>query len=218
MNCRAFLLLLAVVAPAVARAAPSGGAGTAPFHYAAEQLRTLQRRLNQEGFSSGHVDGAWGPITSKAVTEYQRKAGLQLTGRPDVATLQALGLLTAAQSSVPPAAPTPPPAGQAAAPPQATPAAPPPVTPPVIAAAPPVAASRAPQNSSGINAGTGRPEPTPGANSFTEGEARRRIEGRGFKDVGHLNKGGDGVWRGAATKDGQHISVWLDYQGDVGRQ
>lgn len=225
MNGRASLFLYAVAAvaaPAAAQVAPSGSTdviNTIPFQYDAEHTRTLQQRLNQKGFSSGHVDGVWGPITSKAVMEYQRKAGLQPTGRLDVATLQALGLLAAAQPAVPPltAAPSNEPAPRLA-PPSAPPTAPPAVAPPVVAAAPPAVPGGTTQGSSGTDAGTGRPEPTPGANSFTESEARRRIESRGFSEVGDLHKDNGGIWRGAAIQDGQHVSVWLDYQGDVGRQ
>ena len=38
-----------------------------------------------------------------------------------------------------------------------------------------------------------------GANSFTEGEARRRLEKAGFKDVGDLKKDDQGIWRGSAA-------------------
>jgi hypothetical protein len=31
-------------------------------------------------------------------------------------------------------------------------------------------------------------------------------------------KDGDGVWRGMGKKDGQQVSVWLDYKGNVGQQ
>ena len=57
--------------------------------------------------------------------------------------------------------------------------------------------------------------PAAGANSFTENQARARIEMRGFSEVGPLVKNGDGVWQGAATKDGKKMHVSLDFKGDV---
>ena len=61
-------------------------------------------------------------------------------------------------------------------------------------------------------------QPAHGANSFSRGEASTRIAGHGFQNVSDLHKDGNGVWRGKATKDGQPISVWLDYKGNVGQQ
>jgi len=60
------------------------------------------------------------------------------------------------------------------------------------------------------------PAPAKGANSFTMGEARSRIEKNGFSDVSDLAKDDQGIWRGKAKKDGDTTSVWLDYKGNVG--
>ncbi|NOG69292.1 PepSY domain-containing protein [Roseicella sp. DB1501] len=57
--------------------------------------------------------------------------------------------------------------------------------------------------------------PAPGANSFTEGQAKSRIEAAGFTNVSDLQKDDQGVWRGRAQKNGQQMSVALDYQGNV---
>lgn len=62
------------------------------------------------------------------------------------------------------------------------------------------------------------PQPAKGANSFTDGEARRRLESNGYSTVADLKKDDDGVWRGNATKDGAKVSVWLDYKGNIGQQ
>jgi putative membrane protein len=59
------------------------------------------------------------------------------------------------------------------------------------------------------------PAPVPGANSFTEAQAKKRIQDAGYADVSALAKDEQGVWRGQATKDGKGISVALDYQGNV---
>jgi hypothetical protein len=57
--------------------------------------------------------------------------------------------------------------------------------------------------------------PVAGANSFTEGQAKSRIESRGFSNVSDLKKDDTGVWRGKAMKDGKSVDVSLDFQGNV---
>jgi hypothetical protein len=57
--------------------------------------------------------------------------------------------------------------------------------------------------------------PVAGRNSFTEGEAKSRIEKMGFSNVSNLSKDDQGVWRGRAMKDGKTVDVSLDYQGNV---
>jgi hypothetical protein len=57
--------------------------------------------------------------------------------------------------------------------------------------------------------------PVAGRNSFTEGEAKSRIEKMGFSDVSNLQKDDKGVWRGRATKDGKTVAISVDYQGNV---
>jgi hypothetical protein len=64
--------------------------------------------------------------------------------------------------------------------------------------------------------GANAPAPAKGANSFTMGEARSRIEKNGFANVNGLAKDNDGIWRGTAQKDGKSASVWLDYKGNTG--
>ncbi len=64
--------------------------------------------------------------------------------------------------------------------------------------------------------GANATQPAYGANSFTRGEARHRIESEGFSRVASLHKDRRGVWRGMGTKDGQQTKVWLDYKGNVG--
>lgn len=55
----------------------------------------------------------------------------------------------------------------------------------------------------------------PGANSFTEGQARARMEDAGFSQVGPLARDADGVWRGTAMRDGRQVQVGMDFQGTV---
>jgi hypothetical protein len=75
-----------------------------------------------------------------------------------------------------------------------------------------------PQNSA-VNTGNSSNRmaagPVKGANSFTESEARSRIEKNGFTNVSGLKKDDDGIWRGMGMKNGQQVAVALDYQGNV---
>lgn len=57
--------------------------------------------------------------------------------------------------------------------------------------------------------------PVAGKNSFTEDQAKSRIEGAGFSDVTDLKLDDQGVWRSTATKDGKQVAVSLDFQGNV---
>ena len=57
--------------------------------------------------------------------------------------------------------------------------------------------------------------PVPGANSFTEDQAKSRIQDAGYTDVSALTKDDQGIWRGTASKDGKSTAVALDYQGNV---
>ena len=57
--------------------------------------------------------------------------------------------------------------------------------------------------------------PVKGANSFTQKQAKARIEAKGYTKVASLHKDKDGVWRATAEKDGKSTSVSLDYQGNV---
>lgn len=58
--------------------------------------------------------------------------------------------------------------------------------------------------------------PARGANSFTESQARSRMEAKGYTNISGLSKNADGVWEGKAEKNGRQTSVWLDYKGNVG--
>lgn len=80
------------------------------------------------------------------------------------------------------------------------------------------AAAAGNRNQAVATTGANAPQPAKGANSFSGGEARRRIESRGYSTVADLKKDGDGVWRGNAMKDGAKVGVWLDYKGNIGQQ
>jgi hypothetical protein len=67
-------------------------------------------------------------------------------------------------------------------------------------------------NSSGQNNSN---EPVSGANSFTEGQAKSRIEEAGYTGVTSLKKDDKGVWRAKASKGGSSSNISLDFQGNV---
>lgn len=55
----------------------------------------------------------------------------------------------------------------------------------------------------------------PGANSFTEAQARKRLENNGYSQVSALAKGDDGIWRGTAMKSGSSVRVTVDFKGQI---
>ena len=57
--------------------------------------------------------------------------------------------------------------------------------------------------------------PVAGANSFTESQAKSRLETNGFSSVSGLQKDPNGVWRGKANKGGKQMDVSVDFQGNV---
>src|SRR6476659_2490215 len=67
-------------------------------------------------------------------------------------------------------------------------------------------------NSSGQNNSNA---PVGGRNSFTEGQAKSKIEEAGYTSVTELKKDDDGVWRGRASKGGSSAAVSVDFQGNV---
>jgi hypothetical protein len=76
-------------------------------------------------------------------------------------------------------------------------------------------------NTPAVNAPNSPPNPgapVAGANSFTQGQAKFRIEENGYANVRDLRKDKQGVWRGKAMKDGKSVSVSLDFQGNVTAQ
>ena len=67
-------------------------------------------------------------------------------------------------------------------------------------------------NSSGQN---NSDSPVAGRNSFTEGQAKSKIEDAGYSGITELKKDDNGVWRGMASKGGSSMSVSVDFQGNV---
>lgn len=57
--------------------------------------------------------------------------------------------------------------------------------------------------------------PAAGESSFTEAQVMSRIRDAGYTDVTALTKTADGSWQGTAMRDGQSVTVVVDYQGNV---
>lgn len=58
----------------------------------ASTLVRAQSQLANLGYYSGTVDGSFGPLTSRAIAQYQADYGLRVNGRLDRATLKSLGV------------------------------------------------------------------------------------------------------------------------------
>jgi hypothetical protein len=67
-------------------------------------------------------------------------------------------------------------------------------------------------NSSGQNNSNA---PVAGRNSFTEGQAKSRIEDAGYTNVTALQKDGNGIWRAKASKGGTTSDVSVDFEGNI---
>lgn len=90
----------------------------------------------------------------------------------------------------------------------------------VLGSAPALAQSQPAQdrpNNNAINSSdqNNSKAPVAGRNSFTEGQAKSRIEAAGYSNVSDLRKDNDGIWRGKADKGGSKTEVSLDFQGNV---
>ena len=57
--------------------------------------------------------------------------------------------------------------------------------------------------------------PVAGANSFTEAQARERMEKAGYTQVSGLRKDDQGIWRASAMQGGKQVNVSLDFRGNV---
>ena len=58
----------------------------------------------------------------------------------------------------------------------------------------------------------------PGANSFTEAQAKSWLEEAGYTDVSGLVQSEDGIWRGHARRNGATVAVAVDYKGTISTQ
>jgi opacity protein-like surface antigen len=68
-----------------------------PQQLSSHEIKQIQQSLDKQGFKSGHADGKWGPQAADAVKQFQQKEHMQITGKLDQQTLQALGVDMTAQ-------------------------------------------------------------------------------------------------------------------------
>jgi hypothetical protein len=57
--------------------------------------------------------------------------------------------------------------------------------------------------------------PVAGKNSFTEDQARARLQDNGYTQVSELRKDEQSIWHAKAMKSGKAVGVTLDYQGNI---
>lgn len=58
--------------------------------------------------------------------------------------------------------------------------------------------------------------PVPGKNSFTEEQAKKRLEANGYGNITGLVKDENSIWRASATTAaGAQVKVSVDYQGNI---
>ena len=57
--------------------------------------------------------------------------------------------------------------------------------------------------------------PLPGANSFTENQAKDRAAAAGLSNVSALKKDDKGVWHGTASEGAKTVNVAIDFKGNV---
>src|SRR6266566_9287081 len=67
------------------------GLSLAASVYANDNVREVQTKLSDEGFYFGEIDGAYSSELSAALSRYQIRNGLPITGQLDVETSEALG-------------------------------------------------------------------------------------------------------------------------------
>jgi peptidoglycan hydrolase-like protein with peptidoglycan-binding domain len=67
--------------------------------WADENVRDVQMKLREGGFYSGEIDGAYGSELAAALTRYQIRNGLPITGQLDVDTSKTLGAKPAVATS-----------------------------------------------------------------------------------------------------------------------
>jgi hypothetical protein len=60
--------------------------------YSVANVSAVQSELANQGYYRGLIDGVYGPQTRAALTRYQSRHGLQVTGSLTAPTLQSLGL------------------------------------------------------------------------------------------------------------------------------
>lgn len=68
------------------------GQGMAGQQLSREKVKEIQEALKEKGNDPGQADGIMGPRTQQALRQFQKQQNLQVTGRVDQETAQALGV------------------------------------------------------------------------------------------------------------------------------
>ncbi|HWO43055.1 MAG TPA: peptidoglycan-binding domain-containing protein [Candidatus Eisenbacteria bacterium] len=84
--------------PAKSQQAQQQLAGSEQVRVKPSQVRQAQKKLNDMGFHAGHADGVMGPRTQTAIRNFQQAKNLEVTGRLDEQTMEALGIEAAGQA------------------------------------------------------------------------------------------------------------------------
>ena len=79
--------------------AVAAGIAVAGSVWANDEVRGVQEKLRDGGFYSGEIDGAYSSDLSAAITRYQIRNGLPITGQLDADTSKALGTKPAVTNS-----------------------------------------------------------------------------------------------------------------------
>ena len=80
---------------------PAAGDPTRQTKLGMQDVGKIQNALNRKGYNAGPVDGIWGPMTERALRNFQQSNGLDVTGSVTSETLAELGIKTGAQESMP---------------------------------------------------------------------------------------------------------------------
>ncbi|WP_373325884.1 peptidoglycan-binding protein [Sporomusa paucivorans] len=94
----ALVMLFAVSSPSVGLTAEQPEKAPIAVGARGDEVRAVQKFLADGGFYAGAIDGIFGPITAKAVKEFQRNNDLEVTGIVDKETFAYLGRLTSEPS------------------------------------------------------------------------------------------------------------------------
>jgi len=65
---------------------PAAKAAVSPAGPKASHVRGVQQALLEAGYDPGPIDGIMGPKTTSALKDFQKKEGLQVTGRLNAET------------------------------------------------------------------------------------------------------------------------------------
>jgi peptidoglycan hydrolase-like protein with peptidoglycan-binding domain len=84
--------IVAVLPAGPSQAAVGGGTTTISVDLSPEEIREVQLVLIERGFLDGEPDGILGPNTRQALIQFQRREGIQVTGRIDRRTVTTLNL------------------------------------------------------------------------------------------------------------------------------